>query len=163
MSDGPALARLRAHIDGQVAAGLDRLDDYRGNHLAAITLPEQQVFHLEMHDIPRLGAAYWAWEVACGIINDRLADDPDLVNALADELEIVRRGRVLSAKGRSHTDFAEAWTEFAKLFGIPFRLAFAFFWKNYFMDVRLGHILHEGDYHGPDFMAVAHTEDEPPY
>lgn len=160
---GSALERLQAHIEAEVAAGLANLDRYRGNHLAAITPFEQEVFHIEMHDIPRLGAAYWAWEVACGIIHDKLAGDPDLANALAAELEIVRQGRALSAEDRSHTDFAEAWTAFAKLFGIPYRLAFAFFWKNYFMDVRLGHILHEGDYHGPDFMAVAHTEDEPPF
>ena len=51
---GSALERLQEHIEAEVAAGLANLDRYRGNHLAAITPFEQEVFHIEMHDIPRL-------------------------------------------------------------------------------------------------------------
>lgn len=155
-----ALERLRLHIEAEVSAGLADLSAYRGNHLAAITQSEQEVFHLEMHDIPRLAAVYWAWEVACGLISDELAGDPDLTAAIRAELEPVRRGRTLLPKDATHTDFIAAWTDFAKLFGLPHRPAYAFFWKNLFLDMRSGLIEYDDGYHGPDFMAVAHDDDE---
>lgn len=158
-----ALDRLRAHIEAEVAAGLTKLDDYRGNHLAAITPVEQEVFHIEMHDVPRLGAVYWAWEVACGIIHDRLAGDADLAAAIRAELEPVQRGQALFPKDVTHTDFIAAWLDFAKLFGIPHRPAYAFFWKNHFLEMRQGLIDYDDGYHGPDFMAVAYDGDEPPF
>jgi hypothetical protein len=116
-----------------------------------------------MLDIPRLAAVYLAWETACGIISGQLADDADLTAAVRAELEPVQRGQMLLPKDATHTDFIAAWTDFAKLFGIPHRPAYVFFWKNHFLDMRSGLINYDDGYHGPDFTAAAQGDDELPF
>lgn len=163
MSDGPALARLRAHIEAEVADGLNKLDSYSGSEWCAIAPVEQEVFGIALHDMPRLVATYWAWEIACGSVSGDLADDPDFADALWAELKVVRTGRTLARVAWAHSDFLDAWAEFANLFGVPYRLAHAFFWKNYFLQVRQGIIVYQQDNPVPDYTIVSGEDDERPF
>jgi len=163
MSDGPALARLRVHIEAEVEEGLKKPDDYSGFDWCAIAPVEQEVFDIKLHDMPRLTAVYWAWQVACESVSADLVDDPDFANALWAELKVVQTGRTLARVAWAHSDFVDAWTEFAKLFGVPYRLSHAFFWKNYFLEMRRGTIVYKDDQHIPDLTTVSDMDDERPF
>lgn len=144
-----ALDRLRALIEAQVALGFRKQGRYYVPDLAEATKAEKEVFDLPLSDMPRLAATYWAWDIACRTIDENLYGEPGLVEALR-EIPIVQKGSEAFHRNRAHPDFLASWIEFARLLGVPYRPALAFFWKNCFYEMRRGHFTYDDGYYGPE-------------
>lgn len=151
MTRTSALERLRAHVEDEVAKDLQDLSRFRGHGWCSLSVEEEKVFDWRLEELPRLATVMAAFEAAVGLASADVADNKALTAALRDELPFIREAiKLFESDGIVSDASFRYWRDFAALFGIPYRVAFVYFWKMRFGEMREGHLIIPGRYHGPE-------------
>lgn len=113
------------------------LEGYRGYEWFQISDEEMMIFRLSLDQMPRLVAVYELYEAATGLRSDVISDEQ--VESLRSECPW------LPQRETSTSDFQR----FAKLFGVSYRAAHAFFTRQGFWAVRFGLSVYADEQAGP--------------